>query len=198
MLAIILAIEDEDQRREVEQWYITYYKMMRKIAYDIVQDLDLAEDMVNSAFIRIIKNYEKIYSLDCYKRVDYFVKTIKSVSIDYLRKNNKMKELPYDEEVANDVHKVTRDTDITHNPEERYINEEDIEAVADAMEQLSDRDAIVIWAKYFMEMSNKEIESNFGIDAKQVHVIARRAREKLVKILSGDENNEKKKEAGSF
>lgn len=190
MLQIILAIEDDNQRREVEQWYITYYKMMRKLAYDIVLDLDLAEDMVNNAFIKIINNYGKISTLNCSKMTDYFVKTIKSVSIDYLRKHKKFKELPLSE-LEEEISNRDRDENADHNPEKMCISEENIEIVVNAMEKLSERDSLIIWAKYFMEMTDKEIQDNFGIKSKYVHVFAKRARDRLVRIISGDAYNEK-------
>ena len=191
MLQVILAIEDDDQRKNVEQWYITYYKMMRKVAYDIVLDLDLAEDMVISAFIIIINNYEKISSLNCHKMVDYFVKTIKSVSIDYLRKHKKFKEMPFGDDLEDEISNRDRDEDVSHNPEKMCISNENIEIITNAMEKLSERDSLIIWAKYFMEMTDKEIQENFGIKSEQVHVFAKRARERLVKIISGEIYNGK-------
>ena len=57
MLAVILALEGDDQRQEVEQWYNIYYRLMYKTAYESVKDVNIVEDLINEAFIRIIKNY---------------------------------------------------------------------------------------------------------------------------------------------
>ena len=55
--------------------------------------------MANEAFIKIIQNFEKINKLNCHARSYYFVITIRSVCIDYLRKN-KIKSKYLDEYVT--------------------------------------------------------------------------------------------------
>lgn len=87
MLAIIEDIENEDKKSILSDWYKKYNRIMRKKAYYIIGDYHTANDMVNEAFIKIIQNFEKINKLNCHARSYYFVITIRSVCIDYLRKN---------------------------------------------------------------------------------------------------------------
>ena len=99
MLAIIEDIENEDKKSILSNWYKKYNRIMRKKAYDIIGDYHTANDMVNEAFIKIIRNFEKINKLNCHARSYYFVITIRSVCIDYLRKN-KIKSKYLDEYVT--------------------------------------------------------------------------------------------------
>lgn len=190
MIAAILAIEDDDQRRLVEQWYRKYYKIMRKKAYDIVQDLDVANDMVNEAFIKIINNFEKISTLNCSEMLCYFVGTIRSVSIDYIRKQKAGPEI-----TKEDFEELMEDNLLRENfvksPEEIFINNESIEIIAKALEKLNEREAMLLVKKYYLGSSNKEIEKSLGIKEEYVHVYVKRAYIKLLKIINGDENYEK-------
>lgn len=63
MLAIIEDIENEDKKSILSNWYKKYNRIMRKKAYDIIGDYHTANDMVNEAFIKIIRNFEKINKL---------------------------------------------------------------------------------------------------------------------------------------
>lgn len=71
MLAIIEAVENEDDRKLLTEWYLEFNKIMRKKAYDIIKNYDLANDMVNEAFIKIIKNIEKIKELKVNFQCDF-------------------------------------------------------------------------------------------------------------------------------
>lgn len=112
MLAVISTIEDDDQKRVVEQWYRQYYRIMLKEAYNIINDEEIAKDMVNEAFVKILRNYEHIVKIEekskklgkkCSKIGVYFVGIIRSVSIDYLRKQKlSPKTVEFDFEVMMD------------------------------------------------------------------------------------------------
>lgn len=158
MLAIIEDIENEDKKSILSDWYKKYNRIMRKKAYYIIGDYHTANDMVNEAFIKIIQNFEKINKLNCHARSYYFVITIRSVCIDYLRKN-KIKSKYLDE----------------------YVTEEQVSNT-----NMSERDKELLTYRYTMEMSSKEISKITGIKESNVNSYIRRAREKLLKIFNGE------------
>ena len=59
MLAVIMMVQDEQERNKVEQIY-TVLQPMFYIAKGILHDEHLAEDAVLQTFIRIINNIDKI------------------------------------------------------------------------------------------------------------------------------------------
>ena len=180
MLAIIEEIRNEDEKSILSDWYKKYNRIMRKKAYDIIGDYHTANDMVNEAFIKIIQNFEKI---NCHARSYYFVITIRSVCIDYLRKN-KIKSKYLDEYVTEE--QVSN----TNMSEKRHINEfEKSEMYIDlsnALLKMSERDKELLTYRYTMEMSSKEISKITGIKESNVNSYIRRAREKLLKIFNGE------------
>ena len=174
MLAIIEEIRNEDEKSILSDWYKKYNRIMRKKAYDIIVDYHTANDMVNEAFIKIIQNFEKINKLNCHARSYYFVITIRSVCIDYLRKN-KIKSKYLDEYVTEE--QVIN----TNMSEKRHIND-----LSNALLKMSERDKELLTYRYTMEMSSEEISQITGIKESNVNSYIRRAREKLLKIFNGE------------
>ncbi len=62
MMAIIMAIEDDDDREFVEKIFDRYEKNMYFTAYDILRNRADAEDCVQDTFVKIIDK------LDCFKK----------------------------------------------------------------------------------------------------------------------------------
>ncbi len=94
MLALIMTIENEDDRNKAAEIYKRYYGTMIYIAKSILHDTHLAEDAVSEAFIRIINNLEKIDTFDCYKTRGFVVIIIRHVAIDMLRRQNRNQTVP--------------------------------------------------------------------------------------------------------
>ena len=139
--------------------------------------------ILNKGWIKDISIFEKINKLNCHARSYYFVITIRSVCIDYLRKN-KIKSKYLDEYVTEE--QVIN----TNMSEKRHINEfEKSEMYIDlsnALLKMSERDKELLTYRYTMEMSSKEISKITGIKESNVNSYIRRAREKLLKIFNGE------------
>lgn len=183
MLAIIEAVEKEDDRTLLTEWYLEFNKIMRKKAYDIIKDYDLASDMVNEAFIKIIKNIEKIKELNCHGRAVYFVSTIRSVSIDYLRK--KKIELQHVEQFeGSDA--LQNSTGINQKEFDSYEKKEYFADVERAFSMLAERDRYLPIYRYAWDMSSKEIAEFLNIKENNVNSYVKRAKSKLIRILDGE------------
>lgn len=183
MLAAISAVEDDDERRIVGQWYKKYYGFLYRKAYSIVKKSDLAEDMVNEAFIKIIKNFKTIVKLNANKRTAYFAGTIKSVALDYIRKKQtEIGTLDEDFETVMEYN-VVQDNKIK-TPEQLFITKENLEVVTKAMEKLNEKEAMLIIEKYYFEKTDKEIGELLGIKHKHVHVYVKRVCKKLLNYIN--------------
>lgn len=183
MLAIIEAVENEDDRALLTEWYLEFNKIMRKKAYDIISDYELANDMVNEAFIKIIKNIEKIKELNCHGRAVYFVSTIRSVSIDYLRRK-KLELQHVDQFDGEDA--LQNSTGINQKEFDSYEQKEYFADVEKAFSMLAERDRYLLIYRYAWDMSSKEIAELLNIKEGNVNSYIRRAKSKLTQILEGE------------
>ena len=178
-------IDTEEKKRILTEWYQQHYKIMRKKAYDITGDFHIANDMVNEAFIKIMNNFDRIYGLSCSQRLYYFVNTVGSVCIDYMRKKKIESEHinPYKNETAD---ALESEIDTKPTPLQAYESKEFLERLGKYMEKLSPRDADLIVYRCLWEMSYREISRRTGIKESAVSSYVRRAKNRLVKIMNGE------------
>lgn len=74
MLSLLLSlIDDKDDHEKFLNLYRKYRQLMLKISYDLVHDYNLAEDCVQSAFMDIAKNIEKVDDIDSKETKAYVV-----------------------------------------------------------------------------------------------------------------------------
>lgn len=68
MLPIYLSMLDgDDEKSKFESLYLTYRKLMFHVANGILNDEGLAEDAVHQAFLKILKNFDKVGEISCHK-----------------------------------------------------------------------------------------------------------------------------------
>lgn len=84
---LMALITDEENKTKFENIYYQYRDLMLYIAYNILNDYSLAEDAVQDAFVRIIKNIDKIGEIDCHKTKGFVVIVIENVAKTMYVKN---------------------------------------------------------------------------------------------------------------
>ena len=101
MLQLYLQLLDtEEEKQGFELLYETYRKLMHWVANNILRDEKLAEDAVHEAFLRIIKNFNKINEILCPETRSFVVIIVRNIALN-MREQKK----PEDEfhEVKEDI-----------------------------------------------------------------------------------------------
>lgn len=179
ILAIILAIENEDDRNLMLRIYTAYYPLMKSKAYNIVHDFIVADDIVQDAVVKLIDRLPTIRKLGKQQIVAYVCRTVNSVAIDYHRKNSKgenkesLSLTGYDEFEDN-----------SQSPPEIYERLEEYEKLGKALSKLSDRDKDLLYYKYYINLSDMEIAHLLGLEHTNVRVSLSRARNRARVIIS--------------
>lgn len=168
------------------EWLVQNYQLLAfQAAYLILRDEQLAEDVVQEAYLKVHRNINKFDSTRPFK--PWFLRIVMNLAVTTLRKQGK-----YDsfsdktslEEVlaANNV-----------SPETFVEISEFQNAVWEAMEKLSPHQREVIVAHYFLDMSGHEIASGIGNALGTVKWLLSTARKKLRIYLSekGDDHGSK-------
>ncbi|HHV46243.1 MAG TPA: RNA polymerase sigma factor [Tissierellia bacterium] len=178
---IIMFIEDDRDRKFMEQLYEEYYLLMRKKAYEIVMDDSVVDDIINDTIIRLIKYIDTIKKLECHKLTSYIVYTVRSVSIDFINKKSRHnKRMFYG--LDNDLSETIEDTEAPQ-PDEFVIIGEEIDELGKAISRLSEIDQEILFYKYNLEMSTTDIASIFNISKDNVCKRLQRARQRVLKEL---------------
>lgn len=177
---IVSAIKSDDDQSFIMQLYEQYYPIMKKKAYEIVSDYSVVDDLINDTFIKLIENISTLRSLEYCKRTSYIVHTIRNISINYNKQHARMSEKTFlgisDDMVDSIPDKLT--------VEEICCTRENYAELAEAIEQLSETDRTLLYCKYNLELSDKEIAEITDIALQNIRAYLTRARRRALKILT--------------
>lgn len=180
---ILMSIDDDKQRSDVEQIWNLYGKIMLAKAFGILGNMQDAEDAVQEAFLRISKNAENFSepkSPDTIALVSIYTR---NVAINMYRRNKKRNELfGNDGDLDNVISAAAESEDIA----QLIVNDETVEIVRRAINMLDEPYKDVILLKYYYHKKNIEIAEVLGVDANTVNGRVFRAKKKL-KELIGEE-----------
>jgi RNA polymerase sigma-70 factor (ECF subfamily) len=170
-------MEDGEDKDKLEQLYLTYRKELYYVAYQILKDYHDAEDVLQSAFIKLSKHLEKVGVIKCKKTRSYLVIIVRNLSID--RYNEKKRALPTDfTDESEDI------PDNNSSLEDYMLHLELGKVLAEALSKLHSGYADILTLRYYYEYSNVEIAELINMSADNVSVKLNRAKAALKKILS--------------
>ncbi|MBO4914513.1 MAG: sigma-70 family RNA polymerase sigma factor [Oscillospiraceae bacterium] len=99
LLFLLSTLSDEADRRALYDLYKQYQNAMLRVARRYFpNDTDAAEDAVQSAWLRVVESFSRIFEIPCQKRGAYLVIIVKNESITMLRRRGR--EVPLDETLA--------------------------------------------------------------------------------------------------
>lgn len=161
-------IEKKEDQSKFELLYLEYSQMMYHVAKKILKSREDAEDAVQSAFIKIAKNIDKIPASPFSQRTRNLVITIvKNTALDIARKNSRENVLPLiDENIAS-----------------QNMLDETEEALTACILQLPEMQQNVIYLKYIYGYTIKEISAMLNISLANAQKIEQRAKQNLRKLL---------------
>ena len=153
-----------EQIRFIERCYEFYEDKMYRVAFNILHDVSSAEDAVQDAFVKLIKNkvvFEDEFSDDCRK---FIVTVVKNSAIDIYRKQSRVLTEPIDA-----------------IPEIAYANAVSSESLSlsEGISKLPDKYKPVIECLAVKGMSVKETSDYLGISESNVRKRCERARKML-------------------
>ena len=82
-----MAAKDQNCSDKFTQLYLQYYQNMIRYATSIVKSVNIAEELVHDAYIKILKHIEEIEEPSSARTKRYLLVTVRNVCFDYLLKN---------------------------------------------------------------------------------------------------------------
>ncbi|MDQ3534409.1 MAG: RNA polymerase sigma-70 factor, partial [Bacteroidota bacterium] len=145
-----------DKSQAIQLIFKKYYNQLCNSSYRIVQDEEIAKDIVQEVFIRFWENHSPstINNLQAYLK-----KSVINSSLNYLQKHQKVKFAILDNalEIA--------DTNYTDSISQ--VNDLEI-AISQAVSQLPPACRVTFCLSRYEELSNSEIAAELGISIKAV------------------------------
>lgn len=181
MLIYLQMLDTPEERSKFETLYYTYRRTMLHTAMQILKDHQLAEDAVQEAFIRLVKNFSKIGQVDCPRTRLFTVIIVRNISLTMWTKqqNQIVVEVP-------ETEVPTEEYDLEENVLERIAYEEVLTAIQEL--PLIYRD--ILYLQCVEEYKLTEISKLIGIGRETVKKRAQRGRKILLEQLMGEYNND--------
>jgi len=176
MLVYLQMLDTPEEKSKFETLYHTYRRTMLHIAMQILKDHQLAEDAVQEAFIRLVKNFSKIGQVDCPRTRLFTVIIVRNVSLTMRTKQQKQ---------------IVVEVPETAAPTEEYDLEEDVlgriayEKVLTAIQNLPLIYRDILYLQCVEEYKLTEISRLTGIGRETVKKRAQRGRKILLEQLMG-------------
>jgi len=145
--------------------FIPYHQKLYKIAYRLVQDYDIAQDLIQETYIKLWNQREKWESI---KNTEaYAVVIIRNVCIDYLNKQKNKHFLKNGQ------------TNLVASFEENYETTSEVNYIKKIVDKLPEKQRLVFWMKHWDGASNEEIEESLQLTAANLRVLLSRARKTI-------------------
>lgn len=160
----------------LEQIYHQYSQLMYYIAFKVLNDRYLAEDAVQTTFLKLEKNRFYIDSVTSNQTKSFIIIVTRNVAMSLLKTKSQGDYLRPDDEI-NDI------PDQNTLPLDLLIKNESIDEIKNTIASLDSKYSDILLLRYFSDYSTLEIASFFDISDELVRVRLHRAKKQLVEKL---------------
>lgn len=170
MMILPFSVLNDEQRALVERIFREHHIHFQRISFNIVKSEAAAEDVVSTAFVKIMGNIEKISDLPCPQMTTFCVTIVKNASIDVLRQLQQNVHIDYWDNISGEN---------TDDIADECIHNADIHRLTELIDLLDPDERHFIYLRYTLEMGYREIGEllNISEDA------AKKRGQRLVKKL---------------
>jgi len=157
-----------------------YHPYVFKFLIKATENKQLAEDLTQEVFIKVIRNIDK-FDVDGKAKFSTYVITVsKNSYIDYLRKEKKLFK-------SGTIEDFTSEEIAVPGFEESVVDKIYVKDVMEHIESLTDEQKMVVKLKYIEGLTLKEIGKMLDLEPKTVKSRIHNAITKLRRMLKGDE-----------
>jgi RNA polymerase sigma-70 factor (ECF subfamily) len=176
---VIARMDDNDDRAFMENLFLTYRRLMYRVALDYVTSITEADDVINTACERLYKKISTIRCLSSNALKPYVVLTTRNSALNYIiAEKRHTSHRDYNAEEA--LEKVSATTE---DVEDYVLHRIAIDDIREAIGRLPKREKEVMLMKFYNNMPNTEIAELLGITDNNVRGVLMRAREHIMKDL---------------
>ena len=179
MIALICAAVEEQTDKEYMLWLYEKFKaLMFYTAKKYVGDQMTCDDIVQECIIKLIPKIDMLRTRDEKIVAGYIVTTIRNVSINHLKQEERKKQhLTLDEE------EVTQLAAPEWSLEDAVLIKEKSAFISAALRQLPEIERLLLEGKYILEYSDEELAAQFHYKPNSIRMKLTRARRHALAIL---------------
>lgn len=180
LFAIIETLHPSEQ-----EFFISIYEQYKRIMFQTarkyVSDITVAEDLVQDAIVRLIPKITTMRKLSQKALVAYVVATVRNVSINYLRHQQRTVDCNEYSEMDEELHSEFQKQ--VQSPEEILLRSERSDEFYNEWNNLKDKDRDVLLGKYIFGMTDRELAKQYGCKPNSIRMVLTRARRNAIEIM---------------
>ncbi len=178
MLPIVIsAIECPEDRDLMSRFYIEHNTRLYIEARKYLQTPEDVEDVVLEGLTKIIEKMDIFRTLEPRAKVQYAITTVKNLSYNLLKRNDRLTTVPFDELDFS----ALIDPSPTEETAERNML---IERTAAIWNSLDLEDRTILEQKYILQWSDDELAASLGIKSQSVRMRLTRAKRSVMKAMN--------------
>ena len=154
--AALAALENDKQRNELATFYEQYKNRFFSIAYSKLHSSEEAEDALQEAFLRVVRNPDKFLEMSDKERVRFVDGIVRHVSVDKFNRNHKINAVSIDDIGDN----IMSDT---ISPEEKYVTDASADELVRFVLTLPESQRQALFMYIHVRLSYSEISKILGI-----------------------------------
>jgi RNA polymerase sigma-70 factor (ECF subfamily) len=143
--------------------FIPYHQKLYRIAYRMLQDSEMAQDIVQDTYIKLWEKRDEMK--DIQNTESFAVVVLRNLCLDFLRKPKQETYAEYNIEMAEPL-----------SLSDQMDTAEKLNRVEQIIQHLPEQQRLVMIYKHWDDYSDKEIEDIMGLSAVNIRVILSRAR----------------------
>ncbi len=157
----------------LEELYLKYRQLMFYVANEILNDVQLSEDAVQEAFIRISKNMNKIDNDNQVSTKAFLVTVVRNVALTMLKKENHYYDFSEYQDLIVDKQEV----------EKNVLDRMEVKVYISAITKLSEKYRDILYLHCVQEYTVSEISKLLQLSQEVVKKRIQRGRKKILKDI---------------
>lgn len=148
----------QEKQEKLQRLYQLYEQPMYHIAYAILHHVEQSEDAVSDAFLKVIKNLNRIAEVDSPQTRQFMIQIIRNTAINQYRKNAKdaQRLVGMDDSILQIPNETNEVEQFLHNTEQKEITEQ-------LLQGLSETDREILLLRCESELSFREIAQRLSM-----------------------------------
>ena len=186
MLALLMMIEDEEERISFQILYENTYRKLIVVARGILHNEADAEEAVHDVYVKLAGNYKKYRDKTLGDMTRLCVIMTKNQCIDLIRKRKRHPEIPaeLDDDLLGETGSGEKQEDIL----EGILLQENMDELILAIKTLGEEDRVLLLLRYDREFSYAQIAREMKLNVNTVKARLYRIKKKLRELMMEHES----------
>ena len=163
----------------MEDTYQQYSRLMFYISKNYTANPYDQEDIVQKSVEKLMKKVDTLRRLEHKARCAYIAQCVQNTAIDHLK--DEKRKMKYEAAILDEKNEVLS---FSIHPEEIVQDNELRKELLEAFHALTEQDKMVLYGKYFMEISSTDLAKLLHCSSGNVRVLSHRAIQRLKKNMT--------------